>query len=264
MVYLNSKEKDYFRKNWVVPFFRQSVSRSKSARVLETLDQKLRGVQAFQAVRPDLKIVGITLGDQKPADSTFPIHVGHIQKLVQQKRFKHQFKEGFDFLNLDLYGPGKHYFQECISSYHPKWIEHVIALQKNKKRFSLLLNVGLWDLIPPRKDYTLHIGRKKTTVITHLRETILSPLIDFVAKKKMYAQYESLVESAAIMEIMRISGEKYGYSVTVFKHPFSYMGISGGNYCPMLATCFIFNQTKKKTNGKYVLNKVKKTEFFNY
>lgn len=258
MDYHNSIEKNYVRDTLVFPLFIKLVNKLKSPPIiLELVDNNLEAVRKYYNVNPLSKIIGITLGDHIPELHPFTIFEGKLINILGQKEFKNSSENGFDFANLDFYGPGR-FFDETKSSYDSKLFDKFFSFQKKRAEFGMVVTVDAFDCIPPRNNSH---SKENMSTIELMRKKIIPHIYLFVVQKKLELHYERLLNIAGIIIQISRSANKNGFNVSIFKQPHVYIGRSGHHVSPMITIAFRCQKGAKSIEYNMINKAVMNTIF---
>lgn len=259
MGYANSSEKDKVRNAITIPLFADICKRLKGKPVvLELVDFQLESIQKYLGISPLTKVIGVTLGDQAPSNSPFITFEGKLETLFINGEFISSAGHGFDFANLDFYGPGR-YFDIKKSSYNLGLFNKFFKFQKKKQSFGFVLTVDSFDRLPPRFNHKL--AGHGEFVVSVLRRMIVPEISKYLSIRRKEELYERLLNVAGIIIDLSRIANKGGMYLSVYKNPYVYIGRSSGHMTPMITIAFNVEKGNRLISESEIIAVCKKTNF---
>ena len=258
--YASSDEKEKVRNFLLFPLFRKiHKTAERSLIILELIDEDLESIRRLKIIDPWCEVIGVTFGDQDLSQNSFCVFEEKLGKLMKDNYFLDSYPCGFDFINLDFYGPGR-FFDET-KSWRPDLLINVLKMQSKQKTFGLMLTVDSYDDIFPRRNHIITNGKSVLDLRKVLLPLILPSIAKFAALNSLEANYERFVSIAGIVKEVSLIANFAGYSIKPFKKPVVYIGESSGHITPMISIGFVFKKRKKNFSDKEIIKFTKKVIF---
>ncbi|MFA5358072.1 MAG: hypothetical protein WC874_02010 [Candidatus Izemoplasmatales bacterium] len=258
--YSSSSEKEKVRNFLLFPLFRKIHKiAERSLTILELIDEDLESIRRLKIIDPWCEVIGVTFGDQDLSQNSFCIFEEKLDKLMKDNYFLDSYPTGFDFINLDFYGPGR-FFDET-KSWRPDLLINVLKMQSKQKAFGLMLTVDSYDDIFPRRNHIIANGKNELDLRKALLPSIMPSIANFASTNNLEANYERLISIAGLVKEVSLIANFSGYSIQPFKKPVVYVGKSSGHITPMISLGFLFLKRKKNLSDKEIIKFTKKAVF---
>jgi hypothetical protein len=145
--YSNSLEKEYTKQEILFGIVKK-YSKNKM-RILEFIDSNQENIKKYRLFNRNIKVIGLTLGDQKPSYPLVEINETDCIDFIKNNHF--------EIYNLDFYGPGR-YFNYGLNSNYLKIATRLFKFQKIND-FSIILTLDSFDSEIKNKDQIKLLGK---------------------------------------------------------------------------------------------------------